>query len=67
MNPVNGFSRDNRVEEGGFEVKTFRESMQLHWNFQQTVKKGGMDTFWDKIIQTIILNYTAESVLTSAE
>ena len=27
MNPVNGFSRDNRVEEGGFEFKTFRKSM----------------------------------------
>ena len=27
MNPVNGFSRDKREEEGGFEVKTFRKSM----------------------------------------
>ena len=33
----------------------------------KTIKKGGMDTFWNKIIQTIILNHTAESVLTSAE
>ena len=24
---LNGFSRDNRVEEGGFEFKTFRKSM----------------------------------------